>query len=105
MSMISPDMVDSIRNFSYILGHSAYYTSSSCNSVFKNTHAIPVIDTSKTRRLVPEKFAANRKIGINIMLGVFCVRVPQVGERVDITPLKRILQRENADVPRIDHVI
>ena len=34
-------MVDSVRNFSYILADSAYDTSDTYDYVFENTHALP----------------------------------------------------------------
>ena len=45
-SKVSHDMVDSVRNFSYILGDSAYDTSDIYDHVFENTHSIPIIDTN-----------------------------------------------------------
>jgi hypothetical protein len=48
-SRVSHEMVDSVRNFSYILGDSAYDTSDIYDYVFENTHSIPVIDTNRRR--------------------------------------------------------
>ena len=63
---VSHDMVDSVRNFSYILADSAYDTSDIYDYVFENTHSIPIIDTNKRRDIVPYRLSVNRKIGIDL---------------------------------------
>ena len=63
-SRVSHDMVDSVRDFSYILADSAYNTSDIYDYVFENTHSIPVIDTNRRRGIIPEQLSMNRKIGI-----------------------------------------
>ena len=65
-SRVSHDMIDSVRDFSYILGDSAYDTSDIYDYVFENIHSIPVIDTNKRRGIVPERLSVNRKIGIDL---------------------------------------
>ncbi len=65
-SRVSRDMIDSVRNFSYILADSAYDTSDTYDYVFENTHALPVIDTNRRRGIVPERLSVNRKIGIDL---------------------------------------
>ena len=65
-SRVSHDMVDSVRNFSYILADSAYDTSDTYDYVFENTNALPVIDTNRRRGIVPERLSMNRKIGIDL---------------------------------------
>ena len=65
-SRVSHDMVDSVRNFSYILADSAYDTSDTYDYVFENTHALPVIDTNRRRGIVPERLPVNRRIGIDL---------------------------------------
>ena len=65
-SRVSHDMVDSVRNFSYILADSAYDISDTYDYVFENTHALPVIDTNKRRGIVPERLSINRKNGIDL---------------------------------------
>ena len=65
-SRVSHDMVDSVRNFSYILADSAYDTSDTYDYAFENTHALPVIDTNRRRGIVPERLSMNRKIGIDL---------------------------------------
>jgi len=65
-SKVSHDLVDSVRNFSYILGDSAYDTSDIYDYIFENTHSIPVIDTNKRRGIVPERLSVNRRIGIDL---------------------------------------
>ncbi len=58
-SKTSHRMVDSVRNFSYILADSAYDTSSI-------THSIPIIDTNKRGGIVQERLSVNRRIGIEL---------------------------------------
>ncbi len=45
-------MIDSVRNYNYILMHPAYDSSNIYDYIFKNTHAIPVIDTNRRRGIV-----------------------------------------------------
>ncbi len=63
-SRVSHGMVDSVRNFSYILADSAYDTSDIYDYVFENTHTLSIIDTNRRRGIVPDQFSLNRKIGI-----------------------------------------
>ena len=65
-SRVSHDLIDSVRNFSYILADSAYDTSDIYDYVFENTHSIPVIDTNGRRGIRPERLTVNRKIGIDL---------------------------------------
>ncbi len=65
-SRVAHDMIDPVRNFSYILGDSAYDTSEIYDYMFENTHALPVIDTNKRRGIVSERLTVNRKIGIDL---------------------------------------
>ena len=48
-SKVSQDLIDAVRNFSYILADSAYDTSGIYDYIFGNTHCIPVIDTNMRR--------------------------------------------------------
>ena len=65
-SQISHNMVDSVRNFSYILADSAYDTSDIYDYVFENTHSLPIIDTNRRRGIIHERLSMNRKIGIDL---------------------------------------
>ena len=65
-SHVSHDMVDSVRDFSYILADSAYDASDIYDYIFENTHALPVIDTNKRRGIVNDKLPVNRKIGSDL---------------------------------------
>ncbi|MFG1556081.1 MAG: transposase [Thermoplasmataceae archaeon] len=65
-SRVSHDMVDSVRNFSYILEDSAYDKSDIYDYMFENTHSLPIIDTNRRRGIVPERLSMNRKIGIDL---------------------------------------
>ena len=65
-SRVSHKMVDSVRNFSYILADSAYDTTEIYDYVFENTHSLPVIDTNRRRGIVQERLSVNRKIGIDL---------------------------------------
>ena len=59
-------MVDSVRNFSDILGDSAYDTSDIYDYVFENTHSLPIIGTNRRRGIVLQRLSVNRKIGIDL---------------------------------------
>ncbi|WP_081141890.1 transposase [Ferroplasma acidiphilum] len=65
-SHVSHDIVDSVRDFSYVLADSAYDASDIYDYVFENTHALPVIDTNKRRGIVDNRLPLNRKIGIKL---------------------------------------
>ena len=65
-SRVSHDMIDSVRDFSYILGDSSYDTSDIYDYVFENTHSIPVIDTNKRRGIVTDRLSVNLRIGIDL---------------------------------------
>ena len=65
-SRASHDLIDSVRNYSYILADSAYDTSGIYDSMFENTHSIPVIDTNMRRGIILELLTVNRKIGIDL---------------------------------------
>ena len=66
MLSVSHDMVDSVRNFAYILADSAYDTSEIYDYIFENTHSTPVIDTNRRRGIIPERLSMNRRIGIDL---------------------------------------
>ena len=86
-SRLSGDMIDSVRNFSYILSDSAYDTSDTYDYVFENTHALPVIDTNKRRGIVPERLSVNRKIGIDLRREYASLYSLRWGNRADILHL------------------
>ena len=52
-SSVSHGLIDSVRNYRYILADSTYDTSEIYDYIFENAHALPVIDT-------------NRRIGIEL---------------------------------------
>ena len=51
-------MIDSVRDFKYILMDAAY------DYIFENTHALPVIHTNRRRGIVEDRLTFNRKLGI-----------------------------------------
>ena len=57
-------MIDSVRNYNYILMDAAYDSSDVYDYIFENTHSIPVIDTNRRRGIVENKLTYNRKLGI-----------------------------------------
>ena len=59
-------MIDSVRNYNYILMDAAYDSSDIYDYIFENTHAMPVIDTNKRRGIVENKLTYNSKLGIGI---------------------------------------
>ncbi|WMT55540.1 MULTISPECIES: transposase [Acidiplasma] len=58
------EMIDSVRNYNYILMDAAYDSSDIYDYIFENTHSIPVIDTNRRRGIVENKLTYNRKLGI-----------------------------------------
>ncbi|WMT55292.1 MULTISPECIES: transposase [unclassified Acidiplasma] len=58
------EMIDSVRNYNYILMDAAYDSSDIYDYIFENTHAMPVIDTNRRRGIVENKLSYNRKPGI-----------------------------------------
>ena len=67
-SKVSHDLIDSVRNYMYILADSAYDTSEIYDYIFENTHSLPVIDTNKRRGIRSERLAMNRNIGIDLRI-------------------------------------
>ena len=65
-SKVSHEMVDSVRNFSYILADSAYDTSDIYYYVFENTHSLSIIDTNRRRGIFPQRLPVNLRIGIDL---------------------------------------
>ena len=57
-------MIDSVRNYNYILMDAAYDSSDIYDYIFENTHSIPVIDTNTRRGIVEDRLTYNRKLGI-----------------------------------------
>ena len=57
-------MIDSVRDFRYILMDAAYDSSDIYDYIFENTHAMPVIDTNRRRGIVEDRLTYNRKLGI-----------------------------------------
>ena len=54
---IALPMIDSVRNYNYILMDAAYNSSDIYDYIFENTHAMPVIDTNKRRGIVENKLS------------------------------------------------
>ena len=67
-SRVSHDLIDSVRNYMYILADSAYDTSEIYDYIFENTHCLPVIDTNKRRGIRSERLTMNRNMGIDLRI-------------------------------------
>jgi len=65
-SKASHHLIDSVRDFQYILADSAYDSAEIYDYIFENTHSLPVIDTNRRRGIRSEKLGMNRKIGIDM---------------------------------------
>ena len=63
---IAFEMIDSVRDYNYILMDAAYDSSDIYDYIFENTHAVPVIDTNRRRGIINDRLAVNRKIGIEL---------------------------------------
>ena len=59
-------MIDSVRDFRYILMDAAYDSSDIYDYIFENTHAMPVIDTNRRRGIIEDRLTFNRKQGITL---------------------------------------
>jgi hypothetical protein len=94
-SKVSHDLIDAIRNFSYILADSAYDTSGIYDYIFENTHAIPVIDTNKRRGIKPERLIVNRRIGIDLRMEYSSMYSMRGEIERTFSILEELLQSEN----------
>ncbi len=65
-SSVAHEMIDSVRNYRYILADSAYDTSEIYDYIFENAHALPVIDTNRRRGIINDRLTVNRRIGIEL---------------------------------------
>ena len=65
-SSASHEMIDSVRNYRYILADFAYDTSEIYDYIFENAHSLPVIDTNKRRGIINDRLTVNRRIGIEL---------------------------------------
>jgi hypothetical protein len=63
---IAFEMIDSVRDYNYILMDAAYDSSDIYDYIFENSHSVPVIDTNRRRGIVEEKLTYNRKLGIEL---------------------------------------
>ena len=63
---MASEMIDSVRDYNYILMDAAYDSSDIYDYIFENTHAVPVIDTNRRRGIVEDRLTYNRKCGISI---------------------------------------
>ncbi len=68
-SSASHEMIDSVRNYRYILANSAYDTSEIYDYIFENAHSLPVIDTNKRGGIINDRLTVNRRIGIELRKG------------------------------------
>ena len=59
-------MIDSVRNYRYVLADSDYDISEIYGYIFDNAHALPVIDTNKRRGIINDRLTVNRRIGIEL---------------------------------------
>jgi hypothetical protein len=59
-------MIDSVRNYNYILMDAAYDSSDIYDYIFENTQAMPVIDNNRRRGIVQDRLTFNRKQGITL---------------------------------------
>lgn len=65
-SNVSHYLIDSVRDFQYVLADSTYNSSEIYDYIFEITHSMPVIDTNRRRGIILEKLIMNRYIGFEI---------------------------------------
>jgi hypothetical protein len=87
-SRVSYDKLDSVRDFSHILGDFAYHISDI-------THYIPVIDMNRIEGMVPERFSVNQKIGIYLGRGYASLYLPMCEIERTFSILEEILKKVN----------
>ena len=78
------EMIDSIRNYNYILMDAAYDSSDIYDYIFENAHTMPVIDTNRRRGIVQDRLTYNRKLGIALRKKRIIKIQIAVGDRKDI---------------------
>ncbi|MCL4453190.1 MAG: transposase [Candidatus Thermoplasmatota archaeon] len=81
---IAFEMIDSIRNYNYILMDAAYDSSDIYDYIFENAHTMPVIDTNRRRGIVQDRLTYNRKLGIALRKKRIIKIQIAVGDRKDI---------------------
>ena len=65
-SSVAHEMIDSVRNYRYILADSAYDTSEIYDYILETAHSLPVIDTNRRRGIINDRLTVNRRIGIEL---------------------------------------
>ena len=75
------EMIDSVRDFRYILMDAAYDSSDIYDYIFENTHAMRVIDTNRRRGIIEDRLTYNRKQGITLRKKESAVRYNPVVKR------------------------
>ena len=65
-SSVAHELIDSVRNYRYILTDSAYDISEIYDYIFENAHSLPVIDTNKRRGIINDRLTVNRRIGTEL---------------------------------------
>lgn len=88
-------MFHSIRNFSYILGGSAYDTMDTFAYLFENTHFIPVIDTNRGRGIVPQRLSVNHRVGIDLRREYASLYYMRWGIKGTFSIIEGIMKTEN----------
>ena len=78
------EMIDSVRNYNYILMDAEYDSSDIYDYIYENTHAMPVIDTNRRRGIVQDRLTYNRKLGIALRKKRIIKIQIAVGDRKDI---------------------
>ena len=63
---ISFPLIDSVRDYSYVMMDAAYDSSDIYEYIFENTQCSPIIDTNRRRGIVKSSLSHSRREGIKI---------------------------------------
>ena len=61
-------LIDSVRNYSYVMMEAAYDSSDIYEYVYENTRCTPVIDTNRRRGIIDSKLSHSRREGIKLRI-------------------------------------
>ena len=61
---IAFEMIDSVRNYNYILMNAAYDSPKIYNYISENTYSMPIIEINKRSVIRSDRLTVNRMVGI-----------------------------------------
>lgn len=61
-------LIDSVRDYSYVMMDAAYDSSDIFEYIFENTQCTPIIDTNKRRGIIDSRLSHARREGIKLRI-------------------------------------